>query len=112
MLRFLTDQRVTSQEVLPNEWSVTQILDHVAGANAGPGEASPFHALIDTGALIMGMKNLEVARYLLDHGLSGIDGVVFLDEEDRKMICTRKGFRVMKLSQSGVPLSSQMSTRH
>ena len=60
MLRFLTDPHVTSQEVLPADWSVTQILDHVAGANTAPGKSSPFHALIDTGALITGMSNLGV----------------------------------------------------
>ena len=31
-------------------------------------------------ALITGMTNWQVARYLLTHGLSGMEGVVFLDE--------------------------------
>lgn len=33
-----------------------------------------FHALIDTGALITGMSNFEVARYLLVNGLAGMEG--------------------------------------
>ena len=60
-----------------------------------PNEPAPFHALIDTGALVTGMSNLEVAQYLLENGLVGIDGVVFLDEMDRKMICVRKGYRYL-----------------
>jgi len=32
------------------------------------------------------MSNLDVSKYLLKHGLSYADGVVFLDKEDRKMI--------------------------
>lgn len=37
------------------------MLDYVAGGG--------FHALIDTGALITGMSNQQVAAYLLEHGL-------------------------------------------
>ena len=67
------------------------ILDYVASKGS---DESSFHALIDTGALVTGLSNLAVAQYLLRHGLNGIEGVVFLDEEDRKMICVRKGYRV------------------
>lgn len=46
--------------------------------------------LIDTGALITGMSNYEVAKYMLTHGLSEeFDGVVFLDHRDRKMVLMR-----------------------
>ena len=107
MLRYLTDPEVTSQEILPSSWTVRYILDHVAGIHV-PGP-SIYHALIDTGALVTGMSNLEVAQYLLENGLRGIDGVVFLDEEDRKMICVRKGYRVMKVAQSGVPLNRRFA---
>ena len=79
MLRFLTDPTVTSQEILPQDWSVLQILDSIAGVHSG---TSPYHALIDTGALITGMSNLEVARYLLERGLRGVDGVVYLFASD------------------------------
>ena len=54
-------------------------------ANADP----PYHALIDTGAIVTGMNNLDVAHYLLDHGLATMKGVVYLDEFDRKMILLR-----------------------
>jgi hypothetical protein len=36
-----------------------------------------------TGALITGLTNLEVARYLLERGLPSMDGAVFLDAGDR-----------------------------
>lgn len=45
----------------------------------------PFHALIDTGALITGMSNLQVAKALLKYGLKGMDGCVFLDKV--KVLC-------------------------
>lgn len=45
-----------------------------------------FHALIDTGALITGMSNKDVAKYLLKSGLDTLKGVVFLDELDRQMV--------------------------
>ncbi len=37
------------------------------------------------GALVTGFTNIEVARYLLTHGLDSMGGVVFLDELDRKV---------------------------
>lgn len=45
-----------------------------------------FHAFIDTGALITGYSNKEVAECLLKCGLSWCDGVVFLDSEDRQQV--------------------------
>ena len=100
MLRYLTDPLVTSHEMLPSNWTVQYILDYVSNG--------AFHALIDTGALVTGLSNLAVAQYLLRHGLPGIEGVVFLDEEDRKMICVRKGYRV-----SGVrPSSTEFDRFH
>lgn len=44
------------------------------------------HALIDTGALITGMSNKEVAAFLLKNGLFNFEGCVYLDEQDVKMI--------------------------
>ena len=56
-------------------WTVKSLLRHVARAEPR------LSALIDTGALITGLSNKEVARYLLAHGLGRwCEGVVFLDE--------------------------------
>ena len=40
-----------------------------------------YSTLIDTGALVTGMTNLEVAQYLLLHGLPDMQGVVYLDSK-------------------------------
>jgi hypothetical protein len=37
------------------------------------------------------MTNQDVAFYMLDNGLSGMDGCVYLDEADCKMIAVRTG---------------------
>jgi hypothetical protein len=104
MISYLTDPRICSHEVMGLEWSVKSLLTNIAASSA-----PPFHALIDTGALITGMTNLEVASFLLDHGLVGLDGVVFLDEADRKMILVRASRRVQKLEQSGIPLERRFA---
>ena len=73
------------------------LLDAVAS-----GVPYQYHTLIDTGALITGMTNYQVARYLLAHGLTGMEGVVYLDEKDRKVILLRAGLRVLPLAGCGV----------
>ena len=62
-----------------NEWTVRGVLDQIAHSTT-----PQFHALIDTGALITGFSNEEVARYLVDTGLKHLQGCVFLDHLDRK----------------------------
>ena len=58
--------------------------------------------MIETGALITGMSNKDVADYLLTAGLAEMRGVVFLDESDRQMVLLRQGRKVVKLSESGL----------
>ena len=95
-------------------WTVDSLLERIANAGA-PGLAGRYaafprlHSLIDTGALITGLSNLQVARRLLDVGLSWCDGVVFLDELDRKMILLRKTGRVVRLEISGVPAAKRFA---
>lgn len=43
-----------------------------------------------------------MAQYLLANGLKNFEGVVFLDEFDRKMILVRATGRVLKLAQCGI----------
>ena len=92
----LTDPSIVSVERISEGWTVTSLLDSIASNPS-------VHALIDTGALITGLSNLEVARYLLSHGLHDLAGVVFLDELDRKMILIRSTGHVVPLATSGVP---------
>lgn len=61
------------------------------------------HALIDTGALITGMDNLQVARFLLRTGLTSMDGVVFLDNRNRQMVLLRSNDgKPVRLADCGV----------
>ncbi|CEL97859.1 unnamed protein product [Vitrella brassicaformis CCMP3155] len=94
ILTLLTSPRVVTHTTLEQGWGVAAILKRVA--NGG------FHALIDTGALITGLSNLEVARRLLAAGLKGHDGVVFLDSQDRQMVLMREGGKVLPLAQCGL----------
>ncbi len=96
MLYYLTDPLVMSCHAVEAGWTPESILDNVAMGG--------YHALIDTGALVTGYTNEEVARYLLRKGLHGMDGVVFLDAKDRKMIVMRGGgSRAMEMSQVHIP---------
>lgn len=61
------------------------------------------------GALITGKSNFDVARILLERGLESIEGVVFLDEDDRQMILIREGWRVMKVAQCGLLLEKRFT---
>jgi hypothetical protein len=83
MLNILTDPDVVSVSKVGDDWSVMGLLDMIASADP------PFQALIDTGALITGLSNQEVAQHLLARGLRSMQGVVFLDQHDRKMILVR-----------------------
>ena len=85
-------------EEAPSDWTVMGVLKTIASKP----ETERFSALIDTGALITGMSNLEVATYLLAEGLAWADGVVFLDDNDRKMALVRATGRVVELEQCGL----------
>lgn len=102
MISVMTDPGVCSFEVVAEGWSPHFLLDKIAHAPA-LFDGSKYHALIDTGALITGLTNLQVAQRLLSGGgLPWCEGVVFLDESDRKMILVRATGRVLKLAQSGI----------
>jgi hypothetical protein len=104
IINYLTSNSIVSSRLLGADWSVNRILEDIACSNP------PFHCLIDTGALITGMSNYEVAKYLLTHGLpTQYDGVVFLDHKDRQMILLRHGMNVVRLNQSGIPTHRRFS---
>ncbi|CAE7712147.1 unnamed protein product [Symbiodinium sp. CCMP2592] len=83
-------------------WSPVQILDIVAKTRSSRGNRPKYHALIDSGALVTGMTNREVAEYLLENGLEGLDGVLFLDERDERVVLERDSRRVVELAQCGL----------
>ena len=103
ILRTLTSPEVASIDVLEGGWSVQGVLDRIAVADP------PYHALIDTGALVTGFDNLGVATYLLQRGLRSFDACVFLDSHDRKMVLLRFGMTVVRLEQCGVSLDRRFT---
>eukprot|EP00467_Chlorarachnion_reptans_P010822 CAMPEP_0114525784 /NCGR_PEP_ID=MMETSP0109-20121206/22631_1 /TAXON_ID=29199 /ORGANISM="Chlorarachnion reptans, Strain CCCM449" /LENGTH=5518 /DNA_ID=CAMNT_0001707433 /DNA_START=63 /DNA_END=16619 /DNA_ORIENTATION=+ len=98
IVRVLTDPKTVTHKFLNGVWSVESLLMEVAS----PGKPAPYKALIDTGALITGLTNEQVARKLLHAGLEGLDACVFLDESDRKVVVDRTGGRPVPLSRCGV----------
>ena len=102
MVTFLTSKKIVSARFVDNDWSVESLLKSVA-------ENSKYDALIDTGALITGYTNQEVAESLLKFGLDHKDGVVFLDRADRKMIVLRKGLKVLPLNRCSIPLTRRFA---
>ncbi len=87
-----------------DQWSVEFLLEQIATAH------SPrYHALIDTGALITGFSNEDVARYLLDKGLKWAEGVVYLDDDDKQQVLVRATGRIVSADQCGVPLEKRFA---
>jgi hypothetical protein len=108
VLSVLTNGAVVRTESKPG-WSALSLLRDVATSLERTGTAC--HALIDTGALVTGMDNLAVARFLLRHlPAATFDGVVYLDAEDRQMILVRGAQgRPSALAQVGLPPERRFS---
>ncbi|KNC47257.1 uncharacterized protein AMSG_03687 [Thecamonas trahens ATCC 50062] len=106
IIRVLSSPTNVSVSLLA-DWSVDSILASVACPQ--PGDAAPFSALIDTGALITGLTNEQVARKLLAIGLEGFDVCVFLDASDRKMCVDRTPAPPVPLNRSGVALGRRFT---
>ena len=104
MLDVVLDPEVTDITHLDVGWSVANVLDLAAAATE-----PRVHALIDTGALVTGLRNLEVARQLLKRGLPWCDGVVYLDHDDKKQVLVRATGRSMPEEQCGVPLERRFA---
>jgi hypothetical protein len=62
MIHVLTSDKIMRVEFAETDWTVLQLLTHIARAEPH------FNALIDTGALITGLSNEGVARQLLACG--------------------------------------------
>ena len=88
---------VTGLEILEPNWTVLSLLQKVAN--------SPAHALIDCGALVTNLTNIQVATILLD-SLPGFkfDAVVFVsDAEDERLVLDRHTRKIIPFAQSGYP---------
>jgi hypothetical protein len=89
ILSTLTNTDIVSAERLKPAWDASFVLKEIASKKSSDGKGCYYHALIDVGAMITGLSNLEVAKFLVSEEsyLVGVEGVVFLDEGDNKMIC-------------------------
>ena len=69
-----------------------------------------YTALIDTGALITGYTNEQVARKLLEYGLVGLDACVFIDGDDRRMVVDRSlNAAPVPLDRSGIKIEKRFT---
>jgi len=91
-------ETVTTVEL--GSWSPSSILELVATTRYM--NRPRYHALIDSGALVTGMSNLEVAQYLLKTGLHGLDGVLFLNERNERVVLERDTLKIVELAQCGL----------
>ena len=92
---------VTGLEVLEPDWTPLSLVKRVVEA-AGNGKA---HALIDCGALVTNLTNVEVADILLELlPSSKFDAVVYVsDNEDERLVLDRQTRKVIPFAQSGLP---------
>ena len=112
ILRVLTDESVTTEAPISEammapdagEWTVRGVLDAIAQS-----EEPLYRALIDTGALITGYSNEEVARYLVDTGLRHLRGCVFLDHRGAKVIYIRGAQRCIPLDECGLGIGERFT---
>lgn len=104
MLTTVLDSSVAAFDFLPEKWDVQFLLQRIATSTK-----PVFHALIDTGALITGYSNEQVARELLRRGLPWCDGVVFLDSLDRRQVLVRATGRVVSEDQCGISLDRRFA---
>jgi len=103
ILTTLTSTNIVNIVNIKSGWSVESILNYIANARTPEGDLV-YHVFIDTAALITGMSNEKVASYLLKNGLENhVDGVVFLDSQDRKMVLLKANNRIVPLDQCGIP---------
>ena len=73
----LTSPQVVSLHCLASGWTPRTLLDYVSTRQSSHLDA--FCALIDTGALLCGLENEEVAKLLMDSPLKSVkDGCIFL----------------------------------
>jgi hypothetical protein len=104
ILRVLSSPNYVSFTTFTQNWSVEDLLKWIATH-----EQPRFAALIDTGALITGYTNEQVARYLLDAGLPHMEACVFLDSQDRKVVVDRTPNPPLHMDRSGVAMAKRFT---
>lgn len=90
---------------LASDWSPESILNMVAKSSD-----PVYHCLIDTGALVMGFTNEEVAKLLLKLLPEELfDGVAYFDDRDAPMVILRGAVKPALLSEAGVPMDRRFT---
>ncbi|CAJ1390013.1 unnamed protein product [Effrenium voratum] len=90
---------------MPADWSPESILITVAKS-----KDPVYHCLIDTGALVMGFTNEEVAKLLLKMLSEELfDGVAYFDDHDAPMVFLRGAVKPALLSEAGVPMERRFT---
>jgi hypothetical protein len=103
----LTDELITRGVLITDRnWPSRSLLDMIA--KQSPLLDAPVHALIDTGALITGMSNRQVAEYLLAQGLP-LDGVIYFDEDNVQMIMEKQKQSACRVEDSSIPVSARFT---
>ena len=105
MLSTMLSSEIVTHEALPDGWSVDLVLERIATGS----DATNYNALIDTGALITGYSNLQVAEKLLELGLPWCEGVVFLNDADQQKVLVRATGRVVDIDQCGISLTKRFA---
>ena len=84
-------------------WTARTVLDSI--------HTKDHHALIDTGALVTGMTNLEAAEYLLFRRLDAeiFKGVVYLNEKHERVVLLRDGKTTIPFDQCGLGKGERFS---
>lgn len=101
ILSVLTDPHVVKVWEPPADWSPRSLLETIGESAARDGCS----ALIDTGALVTGLSNRQVARALLALlPPADFDAVIYLDERDRAVALVRGTARTLALEDCAVPL--------
>ncbi|CAK8997192.1 unnamed protein product, partial [Durusdinium trenchii] len=90
---------------LAADWSPESILSMVAKS-----KDPVYHCLIDTGALVMGFTNEEVAKLMLKMLPEELfDGVAYFDDHDAPMVILRGAVKPALLSEAGVPMNRRFT---
>ena len=97
----LTDPTIASVMRVEEGWTPKSLLRSVIDLSLSEPSA-PIRALIDTGAQVTGLSNRDVAEFLIENGLP-VEGVVYLDDDDRKMVYVRATRRDVQLAECGIP---------
>ena len=96
-LAILASPQVVSLQWLRSGWTPRTLLDLIATRQP------PFCALIDTGALLCGLENEEVAKLLMEGPLSQVkEACVFLTRADLPMILLKGASHAVPLEDANI----------